>query len=269
MTPSRASLSLMALAMLTACGGGGDAEPVPTPKPEPKPTFVSGMWTGSSSAGYDIQTLVTVDGELWGLYQHPFTMAAGFVHSDEAPSVDGEVTAVVRDYRPTGEVAPGKLEAEVVPEKTLVGRISGTGVPATFDTVFDPRYYQAASFGALEGNWELIENGVTSSYVAISRFGALSGYTPVGTERCDYQGNVVPNAEFYYYRVSITFSNSWACAMPGHTLQGIAIQSGNGADARIAIALLTADHWAGLAAIGVRPKPVPEPEPAPAPTPIN
>lgn len=264
MTLSRASLSLVALSLLAACGGGGDAEPVPTPTPEPKPTFVPGMWAGSSSAGFDLQTLVTVDGELWALYQHPFTMAAGFLHSNEAPAVDGEMIAEIRDYRPDGDVAPGKLEATVEAEKTLVGRINGTGMPASFDTVFDPRYYQAASFGALEGSWELIENGVTNSYVAISRFGALSGYTPVGDQRCDYQGNVVPNAEFYYYRVSITFSNSWACAMPGHTVEGIVLHSGNGADARLAIALLSTDKWTGLAAIGVRPRPAPEPEPQPA-----
>lgn len=261
MTISRAGLSFVALGMLAACGGGGDAEPVPTPKPEPKPVYVPGMWAGSSSAGFDMQALVTVDGEFWGLYQHPFTMAAGFLHGDAAPAVDGEMTAEIRDYRPGGDVAPGKLEATVVAEKTLVGRVSGTGMPATFDTVFDPRYYQAASFGALEGSWELVENGVANSFIAISRFGALSGYTPVGEQRCEFSGNVVPNAEYYYYRVSITFSNSWACAMPGHTVEGIAMHSGNGADARLAIALLSTDKWTGLAAIGVRPKPEPEPEP--------
>src|SRR5690606_32295459 len=120
----------------------------------------------------------------------------------ESEVLDDVLTASGRDFYVDGSVTPGRIEATVVPQTSMTGKVTGTSFPVTFNLVFDGRYYQRALFGSVAGSWDIIESGEVIGAFDVSRFGAFSGYSVgVSGARCNYAGNLVPHAEFNYYTV--------------------------------------------------------------------
>src|SRR5690606_13634497 len=184
----RTGLSILSTGLLAACRGGGDDDAVPVPTP-PKTVHTPGLWVGSTSTGFDIQVLITDDGEIWGIYNNPGDFSAGLLHG-ESEVVGNTLTATGRAFYVDGSVTPGSIEAAVVPETSMTGKVTGTSYPATFNLVFDGRYYQRALFGSIAGSWDVVEAGAVVGAFEVSRFGAFSGYHLADSgARCNYAGN--------------------------------------------------------------------------------
>jgi len=266
---------LAGLSVLVACGGGGgDTDPVPIPPQPPKPVNAAGLWVGSSSVGADTQFVVDEDLILWGVYQDPLTLASGALYSelkvDDADASGSTFVFDFRDYMGGGQVAIGEGTIKVAPEKSFDGNITRP-TPVRFNTVFDPRFYQNATFTAIAGDWQLTlrdpASGARQPYGAmnISRLGAVNGTGLAGGSQCGFTGNMVPVAERGgYYTLMIQFSGSRECLMPGQTVTGVAVLNGAAEDAVLSLAMATADRWQGASAIAL---PVPAPTPPTPPVP--
>lgn len=264
------------LGLLVACGGGDDADPVPIPPPPPEPVNAAGLWVGSTNAGDDVQIIINEDNVYWALSQYPLTLASGFVQGalrvDEDDKTGETFLLDGRQFQASGEVTAVRGEAVVVPESSLNGTATGV-TNVRFNTVFDGRFYQSATFGAVEGNWQAsLLNAVTGDRlpygaVTVSRFGAMTGLGVAGGVECTFTGNIIPEPARGYYSVSLTFSASRSCRLPGQTVNGIAVISGAGADAMLSLAALTTDRWQGVSAVFLPTPPAPTPTPTPTPTP--
>ena len=63
------SVPLLITALLAACGGGGGSGTAAAVNVDPQ-----GYWTGTSAAGYSVNTAVLDNGEVWGIYSSGSTI---------------------------------------------------------------------------------------------------------------------------------------------------------------------------------------------------
>ena len=209
-----------AVASLAACGGGGGGSSAPVPN-----AVVEGVWSGTSSSGYTLNTLVLENNAAYSMFGTIVGTTFAVVGFDQgAFAVSGNsISGTVREYLYNGVTATGTVSGTATTGTSINGSTLYNGTTTTFSLTpiasSTYNYSTPAAISDVSGSWTGTMLNGTAATVAISVGGAVTG-TNGG---CSFTGTALPRASGKnVFDVNITFGAS-PCALPGQTATGIAI----------------------------------------------
>lgn len=214
---------MLALA-LTACGGGGSST---APATAVTNAVVEGGWSGTSSSGYTLNTLVLENGSTYVMFGTVSGTTFSIVGFDEATvAVSGNsISGAVREYLYNGTTATGNMTGTATTGTSIAGSTTPTGGAATTFNLTPIatstyNYGSAANISDVAGSWTgSLLNGTAASITIASGTGSIAD-TNLG---CSFTGTATPRSSGKnVFNVSLTFGAS-PCALPGQTATGIAI----------------------------------------------
>lgn len=204
------------VSLIVACGGGGGGGSTTNASAE-------GVWTGTTSAGFDLNVLVLENNEVLAIFGQVTNDVFGVVGFNRGSGIvngtnlRGNGTEYVFD----GSVTAGTLNATINEGLSLNGTVVGAS-SVTFQTTplsGTYNYNTAAQLSDAEGVWsgELLNGDATS--VTISSNGSIVGVS----NGCNFSGTTTPRASGKnVFNTQITFAGS-PCALPGQTVSGFAL----------------------------------------------
>lgn len=207
------TLAASAVALLAACGGGGGSSSIsPTTNADPQ-----GLWSGTASTGYTVNTAVLDSGETWGVYSSGSTIFGALYGTTTTNG--NTVTTVGTDFNfLTNSTSSGNLTGPVVAKSTMSLTGSGVSVPLTYQATYDT----AATSAAFAGTWSFI--GRSGSYTLVPGSITInsSGAFTLSQTGCTTTGSVVPRTggKNVY---NLTLSGSGVNCVAGQsTMSGVA-----------------------------------------------
>jgi hypothetical protein len=256
MTTVAAAVSIAVV--LSACGGGGDSAPAPTPPPPPTIPAPEGAYAGTTSTDFELQTVHLENGSIWGTYGRTVNgvfFVYGLVQANGTYNNGSYASSDVRDYFYDGSVTAGTLSASYTAGGTFNGSVTSpagaltfvTNVPAS--TTYD--YNRAANLASIAGTWTGSTLDGAGTVVSITAAGAVTG----SSSGCAFTGSIAPRATGKnVFNATVTFANVAACALPGGTATGIAINYpiANSTKSELVVAIQDATRTLGDAFIATR-----------------
>jgi hypothetical protein len=230
-----------------ACGGGSSGSTtVNTPSTAGD---AQDVYAGTTSTGFTFLSIVLPNDTFYGLYG---------VLSGDALYVNGMITgpgasgsstytANTTNFEDTGAVVTGSVSATYVPQTSVSGTVTQTGVvTSTFTGTDMPsgsyNYNTGASLSAVTGEWSgMVLNGSTAT-VTINANGTLTGSSTTG---CTFSGTIAADSSGKnFFDVSITLGNS-ACSAPNQSASGIAVDYFilNGTETQFVMAITEGSSW--------------------------
>jgi len=207
-------------ATMVACGGGSDSGTTTAAA-----IRADGLWTGLTSTGAVINTLILENNEFWALFG---TSQSGYLYVQGFDQGTGTLTGTsfagsVREYYPNKSSQTGTFSATLTPGVSLNGSVTSTAGTSTFTQVpFNSSLYvydKPASIADITGTWNGAFLDTTSGTVTISATGGVSGTN----NGCSFTGTATPRASGKnVFNVSVTFG-AGNCLLPGQTATGIGI----------------------------------------------
>lgn len=219
-------LAMILATALTACGGGGgdNGESLYTPLGGQNQT-AEGLYQGTTNNGYEFQTIVLEDGEIWTLYganSGGVFLISGFL---QGQGVSNSLTFASQDYRDFGSspAIAGTLSGRYVTDVSFNGAMTFPGGIITFTSSAIPsanfNYDTPASISSIVGSWNLSDLRGAPVPITINNRGDVTG----AFNGCSFTGAFVPRASGKnVYDVSLQFGAT-PCPLPGQTARGIAL----------------------------------------------
>lgn len=251
---NRAAL-FAASCLLVGCGGGGSDGSASAPAISP----IAGGWQGTSSTGRTVLGVVLDDGTWWAIAGLAIGNA---LYPDEL--YHGQVAAAggtlssgnLRGYGFTsGNTISGSLSGtytantQITATATPTGSTSGVRVnlavapPAVFN------YSQPAQLASISGIWTGFFSSFESGTVQVQPNGNFSTVTSRG---CAIIGTLAPHGSGKnVFAVTATFGAA-PCTLANTVVSGIAVVTGSGAAAQIAVGVTTSDRSRAGAYFGRR-----------------
>lgn len=220
------AFALAAAALLSACGGGGSA--AATSPVVVAATSAQGVYEGTTSSGFAINTLVLEDDQYWTIYgtQSGATLSLNGLVQGTGKSNNGSFSSTdLKDFFLTGEVNSGSLSATYVPGVSFSGTSStSTGTQALSfttkamsSTLYN--YNTAPVLADITGAWTMNELSGALVNLNIAANGAFTG-TSSG---CSFSGTVTPRASGKnVFNVAINFGAA-PCRLPNQAASGVAV----------------------------------------------
>lgn len=210
--------AIIITSFLTACGGGGGGGDSSASTPTSSGT-AEGLWTGTSSTGYGVATLILDDAETWGFY-YSGTTTAGVLYGTSTGS-GTTFSASGTDFNfYTRTSAAGSLSGTVIPGTSINATSSSGG---TVSLIYDSNYNTPASLAAVAGNytgWAVTKLTPSQSitYVIDS-----TGNISASILNCSVSGTIAPRTGGKnVYNISTTFTGSGCALGSGVTTTGVA-----------------------------------------------
>lgn len=240
--------------LLVACGGGGDGG-VSVPAVFP----IAGGWQGTSNNGRTVQAVILDDGSWWsiagmasGTSFYPEEMHQGLGMASGGTLSSGNLRGY--GFR-SGNVFSGTLSGTYIENTRIIATAtpagSGSGVQITLapasPTIYN--YWQPAQLSSVSGTWSGFFSSFETGTVQVQSNGNFSTITSLG---CAISGTLTPHASGKnVFTVTATFGP--APCSPAHTATtGVAVVTGSGATAQIAVGITTSDRSRGGAYFGHR-----------------
>lgn len=250
-------IAMLALvASLAACGGGGDdnSAGLALIRTKTPPATAEGLYSGSSSNGFQIASMVLDNGEYYVVYGKAGT-GYGVVQGN-GTSVNGAFSSTngldfVGGQTPT----PVTISATYAAKRSLQGTVTGGRQSFTFTAAYDPIYDTPASIASIVGTYS--GASVTGSGVALIKFtvaanGSFSGTSTVGSSVCSHTGTLAPPAGAKnVFNLSMTFGDS-GCGAGTATASGYAVPDLSGSTPMLLAMGVLADRSDGVLVIGTR-----------------
>ena len=219
-------LTASAVATLVACGGGGGGGTTAAPAAPVANAVAEGVWSGTSSSGYTLNTLILENGSSYVMFGNMVGTTLSVVGFDQGTaSISGNsISGSLREYYGNGTSATGSMTGTV----TTGTSITGSTVYGSTNTTFNLApiasstyvYGTPATLSSVSGNWTGNMLSGTSAAISINNgTGAIAG----SNSGCNFTGTATPRASGKnVFDVSVTFGAS-PCALPGQTATGIAL----------------------------------------------
>jgi hypothetical protein len=208
-------------ATLVACGGGGDSGTQTTAAA----IKADGLWSGLTSTGLVINTLILDNNEFWALFG---TSQSGFFYVQGFDQGNGTLngssfSGAGREYYPNRSSLTGTFSVTVNPGVSLNGTATSTlGTNSFTMSPINSSFYvydKPAALADVVGSWSGNFLDGTTGALTISSTGAVSGTN----NGCSYTGTATPRASGKnVFDVSITFG-AGNCVLPGQKATGIGI----------------------------------------------
>ncbi|HZW12886.1 MAG TPA: hypothetical protein VFF81_06815 [Noviherbaspirillum sp.] len=229
--------SLLLSLMLTACGGGGGGggdwgNPDQNNNPgggSPTTTnsTAQGFYSGTTSSGYELKTLVLENDHYWSLYGYTVNglFDAYGVLQGSGTANNGSFTSTnLRNFDFNGVIAAYSLSASYQTGASLNGSITdGTGTITFASSVplaSTYNYNMAANLGNLAGAWPMTDldgYGVTLNIAANGTFSGSSG-------GCNFSGTLAPRASGKnVFDLALVYGGA-PCPAPNQAQTGIAVE---------------------------------------------
>ncbi|MFM0053275.1 hypothetical protein [Caballeronia grimmiae] len=249
---------LLALtASLTACGGGGggnSASSTSTATTTP-PVTAEGLYSGTTSTGYQLAGLVLETGEYYVLYSKNNTIY-GVVQGNGTSNNGSFSSSNAFDFfLPNSSRTPATVSATYTAKQSLQGTLTEAGQGVTFTSTYQSSYDTPASLSAIAGTYSgasATGSGTAPISLTVSANGSLSGTSTVGTTTCGYSGTLTPRSTGKnVFNVSVTFNGS-NCALGTATVAGYAVPVTNGTTTTLYAVGLLPDRSNGFLAIGTK-----------------
>jgi hypothetical protein len=216
-------------ALLIACGGGGSSTgggAVVTPAPAPVVGAAQGLYTGTTSDGREIDTIVLENDQFYTMYGNTVAngfLVSGFVQGD-GKSDNGSFTSTnAVDSSSNNTRVAASVNATYTPGVSLNGSLVESTATVSFSstpiaaTVIN--YNSAANLADIAGTWNVTSLRGFPTTFNISSTGALTA----SSSGCMFSGSITPRASGKnVFDVSIDFGPA-PCLIPSQSIKGIAI----------------------------------------------
>ena len=224
---------------LFGCGGGGGSA---TNNVDPQ-----GIWTGQSSTGFTVNTVVLENGESWGIYSIGSTIYGALFGTT---SVSGNsITVSGTDfYFPSNSSTIGNYTG-IVSAKSSMSLISTS---SNVSLRYMPQYDTPATAAAISGNWSFI--GRSGAYTLLPGLISVSssGAFTLNQSNCVTTGSIVPRSSGKnVYNVTLTSVGS-SCAVGQSSMGGVAYLDTSVIPNKFLSLALTASKGDGVIVIGTR-----------------
>lgn len=203
------SLILAAGLTLTACGGGGGSG---------TNADAQGYWSGPSSTGYTVNTVVLDTGETWGIYSAGSTIYGALYGTTTTNGNNVSISGT--DFNFVSNTSVQGTFTGPISARSSMTLTSATGVtvPLTYSATYDT----AATAATATGTWSFIGRSGSYSLVPGSITIDGSGAFTLNQTNCTTLGTLVPRSGGKnVYNLNMTASGS-SCAVGQSTLSGVA-----------------------------------------------
>lgn len=229
---------------LSGCGGGGGGDDAPSVK-----NTAEGFWSGTSSAGYNVDLAILENGETWGVYASGSTIFGAL--QGTASGSGSSFNANGTDYNFTsGTATAGSITGTVTEKSSIRGTSSlGPSVSLTYQSTYD----RPASLSELAGTYSFIGRSARASLlpatVAINANGAFS----LIQSGCTSNGSFSPRPSGKnIFDVSVSFSGPTCALGNGSSAKGIAYLDTTTRPFRLSALALRDDRNDGLIVLGTK-----------------
>ncbi|XYJ88410.1 hypothetical protein AEMCBJ_12965 [Cupriavidus necator] len=244
-------------AVLAACGGGGDSgssSSTTTPSTQPAAT-AEGLYSGTSSSGYQIAGLVLETGEFYVLYGKGSTIY-GVVQGNGTSSNGSFSSSNAFDFfLPNSSRIAATVSATYSAKQSLQGTLTEGGQGITFTSSYQSSYDTPASISAIAGTYSgaaATGSGTSPVSLTVKSDGTFSGTSPGASGTCGYSGTVTPRATGKnVFNATVTFNGS-NCALGTATVSGYAVSVVSGGVTMLYAVGLLPDRSNGFLAIGTK-----------------
>lgn len=211
-------VTLALAAALVGCGGGGGGGDGGDDAPGGR-TTAEGIWTGRSSAGYDVALVVLDNGETWGVYAREDGIH-GALHGTTS-SGEGNLSGSGREFDiVSGSITRGSFTGRYTPRERMTVTLPNGSLSAEYSDDYD----RPASLSALAGSYSGVgvATGTQGAAVTlqVSSTGAISA--PLAPD-CTAGGTVAPRpGGKNVFDLRITFTGAGCVMGNGTAVNGIA-----------------------------------------------
>lgn len=207
---------------LVACGGGGGGSS------SDNSISAEGVWSGSSSSGYNFDLLVLENGDLYSIYG---TLSGGVLlvrgfDQGSSKMTGSTLNANITEYDYSG-TSTGTVTAKVVTGTSLNGSAINSSGTSTVTFTSSPLSTAAATYNYntapvisdVLGNWVGTVLDGSAATVSISAAGGITG----NNQGCTFTGTASPRSSGKnIFNMTLTFGPS-PCTYPGQKVSGIAL----------------------------------------------
>lgn len=225
--------------MLSGCGGSGGSA---TNNVDPQ-----GIWTGQSSTGFTVNTVVLENGESWGIYSIGSTIY-GALFGTTYVSGNSITVSGTDFYFPSNSSTIGNYTG-IVSAKSSMSLISTS---SNVSLRYMPQYDTPATAAAISGNWSFI--GRSGAYTLLPGLINInsSGSFTLNQSNCVTSGSIVPRSSGKnIYNVTLTSVGS-SCAVGQSSMVGVAYLDTSVIPNKFLSLALTASKGDGVIVIGTR-----------------
>jgi hypothetical protein len=250
-------ISLLALvASLAACGGGGgDSASTSTPIAPAASATAEGLYSGTTSTGYQVAGLVLETGEYYVLYGIG-NVIYGVVQGNGTSNNGSFSSSNGLDFNlPNSTRIGATVSAGYTAKQTLHGTVNEGGQSISFTSTYQGSYDTPASLSAIAGSYSgSSATGAGNSPVSmtINANGSFTGSSNVGALACSYSGTLTPRATGKgVFNISVTFHGG-NCTFGTSTLNGYVVPVVNGGVTTLYAVGILPDRSNGFLAIGTK-----------------
>jgi len=236
------SIPLLMTALLAACGGGGGGGTAAVVNVDPQ-----GYWTGTSAAGYAVNTAVLDNGEVWGIYSSGSTIYGALYGTS---TVSGSnITVTGTDFNFVSNTStPGTLTGPVVAKSTMTLSNSSGSLPLKYQATYDT----AATAAAIAGTWSFVGRSGSYTLIPATLNVSASGNFSLVQPTCTSTGTITPRAGGKnIYTINITTAGT-ACATGQSSLAGVLTVDTTVTPNKFLALALTPNKADGLIVIGTK-----------------
>lgn len=230
--------------LLSACGGGGSSG-------DDASNAAIGGWTGTTTDGENIATIVLDDGTVWGMVSDGGSAFAVF-HAPSSRTSGASFSATSpRIYQfGTDAYIAGTLTG-TVNASSFGGSATGQGGSVGFNMSSVPEYKTQATLNQVSGTW----NGSFGDLGGVENISNATisgaGEIAVTVSGCNISGNLTPRSGVAAYNVTLRYRTTAGC-LANVDVTGVATL--DGPDGQLFIGIINADRSnAGLAILSRQP----------------
>ena len=207
------TFSLIFLLLLTSCGGGGGGSTATTGSAG----TASGIFSGTTTSGYNVAYAVLSDTTTWGFYYFGNTIYGAFKGNASGVGNAFTMTGTALNFA-TQTVASNSFTGSVVAGVSMTGNDSlGLSFTSSYSAMNNSTVNLSAIAGSYTGNSVSKTGGNQRVTLNLSATGAITGTN----NGCTTNGTATPTSQNSIFNLSITLSGT--CLMSGTTAAGVVV----------------------------------------------
>jgi hypothetical protein len=183
-------------------------------------TDPQGIWTGTTSTGYTVNTMILENGEAWGIYTSGSTIY-GALNGTATTDANSAITVSGFDFNfLTNSAVQGSYVGTFSPKSSisLTGSTSKSTVSLTYNSAYDAK----ASAADVVGTWSFVGRSAANTLSPDSIKIDAAGKFSLTQSNCTTTGSLVPRASGKnVFNVNLTSSGT-GCAAGQNSLSGVA-----------------------------------------------
>jgi hypothetical protein len=186
-----------------------------------------GMWTGTTSLGESVRTIILDDGTYYIVYSSPGGGRDAGVLQGSASAAGGQLTSsdgmdfpIAIGAETLGSATPVTLGGTYVANGTLQLTVVEGTVTRTLTATYDASYDQPASLAAVAGSYSGYTGhagGALNATFAVDSGGRLTGKNSA----CSFAGTLTPHGSVNVFDFTVSAAHAATCIFGGGPISGI------------------------------------------------